>query len=262
MMKAIKEAKAHTSWTDPDEEYEDAVKRFVHAIFDRDSNAEFLTDVDRFVHRVARAGLWNALARTLLHLTVPGTPDTYQGDELWNYALVDPDNRRPVNYQHRREFLRELGPVNADAEARAAVLSRLADDPADPRLKLLIVRQALRVRRAMPELFAAGDYLPLTATGACADHLFAFARRRGTEAAITVVPRLVIPLVRGERRRVTGDAWGDTRVTVPPEMADRVWRSVLTGRETRAERHAEGGGAIDLSALFAQLPLDLLVSAG
>jgi (1->4)-alpha-D-glucan 1-alpha-D-glucosylmutase len=259
MMKAIKEAKTHTSWTDPDEGYEESVKRFVHAILDRDGNAEFLTDVARFVHRVAPAGLWNALARTLLQVTVPGTPDTYQGDELGNHALVDPDNRRPVNYQHRREFLAELGPADAGPEVRRRVLLELTSDPADPRLKLLILRQALHARRARAELFTSGDYLPLTAAGACADHVFAFARRRGGQAAMTIAPRLLIPLLRGDRKRVTGDAWGDTRLELPPDLAERVWRSAITGREVHVSRDADSGRLV-LSELFAELPLDLLVS--
>jgi (1->4)-alpha-D-glucan 1-alpha-D-glucosylmutase len=112
----------------------------------------------------------------------------------------------------------------------------------------------------MPELFAGGDYLPLTATGACANHVFAFARQRDGRAAITIVPRLVIPLVRGERRQATGEAWGDTRIELPADLAGRVWRSALTGREVRADAAGEGG-ALGVAGLFAELPLDLLVSA-
>jgi (1->4)-alpha-D-glucan 1-alpha-D-glucosylmutase len=259
MMKAVKEAKTHTSWTEPDEQYEESVKRFVHATLNRESNAEFLAEVARFVHMIAPAGLWNALARTLTHLTVPGTPDTYQGDELWNYTVVDPDNRRPVNYEHRREFLAQLGPLNATGDARGALLRELADAPTDPRLKLLIVRQALHARRAMPELFRQGQYVPLAATGACAAHVFAFARRHDGAAAITVVPRLVVPLLRGERKRATGEAWGDTRLTLPADLVSVAWRSALTGREVRAERGRDGG-ALGLADLFAELPMDLLMS--
>ena len=260
MMKAVKEAKTHTSWTDPDEQYEEAVKRFVHAVVDREGNAEFLADVARFVDRIALAGLWNTLARTLLHLTVPGTPDTYQGDELGNYTLVDPDNRRPVNYQHRREFLAQLGPADGSAEVRTALLRELGADPADPRLKLLVVRQALHARRGMPELFRGGDYIPLTATGACADRVFAFARRRDGQAAMTIVPRLVTVLLRGDQHAVTGRAWGDTRVVVPTELAGRSWRSALTGRTIRGEAGADGD-TFELAELFADMPIDLLTAS-
>ncbi|MDQ3998090.1 MAG: malto-oligosyltrehalose synthase [Gemmatimonadota bacterium] len=261
MMKAVKEAKTHTSWTDPDEEYEGSVSRFVHAILDREDNPEFLGDVARFVNAVARAGQWNAIARTLVHLTVPGTPDTYQGDELWNYTLVDPDNRRPVNYDHRLAFLADVTLNAKTPEARATLVRDLGRTPENPRLKLLIVRAALHTRRAMPALFREGEYVPLAATGAYADRVFAFARRHGGEAAITIVPRLVMPLLRGERKQVTGEAWGDTSLGLPAELAAHSWRSALTGREIGIDRGADGG-ELRLAGLFVDLPLDLLSASG
>jgi (1->4)-alpha-D-glucan 1-alpha-D-glucosylmutase len=251
MMKAVKEAKTYTSWTEPDEKYEESVTRFVHAILDRETNAEFLGDVARFVDTIARAGMWNALARTLVHLSVPGTPDTYQGDELWNYTLVDPDNRQPVNYDQRRALLAELEGGGW----------RVEGGDFDPRLKLFVVRQALHARRAMPALFREGDYVPLAATGAYADRTFAFARRRGGEASITVVPRLTIPLLRGERQGVTGDAWGDTRLVVPPDLAALTWCSALMRRVVRLGEGADGA-TLSLAELFADLPLDLLTTTG
>jgi (1->4)-alpha-D-glucan 1-alpha-D-glucosylmutase len=259
MMKAVKEAKAHTSWTDPDEHYEESVKRFVRAILDRKGDATFLQDVARFVHTIARAGMWNSLARLLIHYTVPGTPDTYQGDELWNYTLVDPDNRRPVNYEHRLAYLAELAMKGATADARAVLLRELACAPEDPRLKLLVVRQALHSRRSLPSLFRDGDYAPLAATGTCADHVFAFARRHGEQAAITIVPRLTMPMLRGERKQVVGEAWGNTRLQLAADLAGRTWRSAITSSEIRAERTADGG-TLGLSRLFADLPIDLLLA--
>jgi (1->4)-alpha-D-glucan 1-alpha-D-glucosylmutase len=258
MMKAVKEAKTHTSWTDPDEEYEASVKRFVRAVLDPRTDSPFLADVARFVHAIAPAGVWNALARTLIHLTVPGTPDTYQGDELWNYTLVDPDNRRPVNYDHRLAYLAELALNEKTPDGRAALIRDLARAPEGPRLKLLVVRQALHARRTMPAVFREGEYLPLAATGACADHVVAFARRHGGAAAITIGPRLMIPLLRGERKQVTGEAWGDTRLRLPADLATMTWRSALTGDEVRAERDANGG-SISLAGLLAELPIDLLI---
>jgi (1->4)-alpha-D-glucan 1-alpha-D-glucosylmutase len=258
MMKAVKEAKTHTTWTDPDEEYEESVKRFVRAILDPKADSPFLQDVARFVHAIARAGIWNSLARVLIHYTVPGTPDTYQGDELWSYALVDPDNRRPVNYDHRVAYLAELAMNEKERATRDALLRELACSPEDPRLKLLVVRQALHARRSMPSLFRDGDYVPLAATGTCADHVVAFARRDGAEAAITIVPRLTTPLLRGQRKQVTGEAWGDTRLLLPADFATMTWRSALTGRELRAERDT-AGASISLAALLAELPIDLMI---
>jgi (1->4)-alpha-D-glucan 1-alpha-D-glucosylmutase len=261
MIKAVKEAKTHTSWTDPNEEYEESVKRFVRVVLDPRTDAPYLADVARFVHAIARAGLWNALARTLIHLTVPGTPDTYQGDELWSYTLVDPDNRRPVNYDHRLAYLAEIALNENTPDGRASLIRDLARTPEDPRLKLLVVRHALHARRAMPTLFREGEYVPFAAAGTCADHVVAFARRHGAQAAITIVPRLVVPMLRGERKQVTGEAWGDTRLALPPDLAGMTWRSALTGREVRAERDA-AGGSIRLAALLSDLPIDLMIAGG
>jgi (1->4)-alpha-D-glucan 1-alpha-D-glucosylmutase len=258
MMKAVKEAKTHTSWTDPDEEYEQSVKRFVHAILDPKTDSPFLRDVAGFVHAIARAGLWNSLARVLIHHTVPGTPDTYQGDELWNFTLVDPDNRRPVNYDHRLAYLAELALSEREPETGASLVSDLARSPEDPRLKLLVVRQALHARRSMPALFREGEYVPLAASGTCADHVFAFARRHGADASITIVPRLTMSLLRGERKQVTGEAWGDTRLVLPTDVASHTWRSSLTGRAVHAEP-AASGGVLRLAGLLTELPIDLLV---
>ena len=255
MLKAVKEAKTHTSWTDPDQEYEDSVKRFVHAILDPKADSPFLQNVARFVHTIAHAGLWNSLARVLVHYTVPGTPDTYQGDELWNFTLVDPDNRQPVNYEHRLAYLAEPALSEKSTDGRAALVRDLARSPEDPRLKLLVVRQTLHARRSLPALFRDGDYMPLSGTGACADHVFAFARRQDGEAAITIVPRLTVPLLRGEGQQATGEVWGDTRLILPPDLATHAWRSALTGREVRAE-----GNALGLARLLVDLPIDLLVT--
>jgi (1->4)-alpha-D-glucan 1-alpha-D-glucosylmutase len=259
MMKAVKEAKTYTSWTDPDEEYEESVKRFVHAIFDTKSDSPFLHDVAHFVYTIAHAGLWNSLARVLLHYTVPGTPDTYQGDELWTYTLVDPDNRQPVNYEHRLAYLAELAMRDKQGEGRSGIIRDLARTPEDPRLKLLIVRQLLQTRRANAQLFREGDYVPLAATGSCADHVFAFARRKGASAAVTIVPRRTMTLLLGERKQATGDAWGDTRVVLPNDLATVTWRSALTGREVHDERDGSGGH-LRLSGLFVDLPVDLLIN--
>ncbi len=259
MMKAVKEAKTHTSWTDPDEEYEQSVKRFVHAILDTRADSPFLHDVAGFVYAIARAGLWNSLARVMLHYTIPGTPDTYQGDELWTYTLVDPDNRQPVNYEHRLAYLAELAMRDKQGDGRSAVVRDLARTPEDPRLKLLIVRQLLQTRRAMPQLFGEGDYVPLAATGSCADNVFAFARRKDANAAVTIVPRRTMTLLRGERKQATADAWGDTRIVLPNDLAAVTWHSALAGREVHVERDGSGG-MLRLSDLLSDLPIDLLIT--
>ncbi|NYJ03218.1 (1-_4)-alpha-D-glucan 1-alpha-D-glucosylmutase [Nocardioides thalensis] len=191
--KAMREAGDHTTWTDPDEAYESAVHAAVDAVFASDDVQRVLGDL---AARVDGPGRSNALAAKLVALTMPGVPDVYQGSELWETSLVDPDNRRPVDFDHR-----------------AAVLAGTADDDAAPKLRLS--RAALTLRRDRPDLF--GGYAPVAATGAAADHALAFDRG----GAVTVVTRLPVGL---ERRR----GWGDTVLDLP---AGR-WRDVLTDRAT------------------------------
>ena len=191
--KATKEAKRHTSWIDPVPAYDDAVRAFVEGVLTDD---EFVADLDAFVRPLLDPGWTNALAAQLVKLTAPGVPDIYQGTELWDLSLVDPDNRRPVDYDRRRALLAELeGMSRADAWARR--------DEGLP--KLLVTRDALHLRRRLPDLFAHGAYEPLAVTGAAAAHVVAF--ERGGRVA-TIVPRLPITLARA-------GGWRDTAVDLP-----------------------------------------------
>jgi (1->4)-alpha-D-glucan 1-alpha-D-glucosylmutase len=197
--KATKEAKQHTSWTDPDPDYDERVRRFAEGTL---GDRTFLDDLEAFVAPLVEPGYVNALAAQLVKLTAPGAPDVYQGTELWDWSLVDPDNRRPVDYDLRRRLLAELdGGLGADECWKRA-------DEGLP--KLLVTRTALRVA-------AEGDYEPLAATGAAADHVVAFARGGRT---VTLVPRL--PL-----RLAARGGWGDTAVRLP----GGAWRDALTGTE-------------------------------
>jgi (1->4)-alpha-D-glucan 1-alpha-D-glucosylmutase len=191
--KATKEAKQHTSWIDPVPAYDDAVRRFVSGVLD---DEEFLADLDSFVRPLVDPGWVNALAAQAVKLTAPGVPDVYQGTELWDLSLVDPDNRRPVDYERRRRLLAEL-----DELTPAEVWARR--DEGLP--KLLVTRDALHLRRRLPEVFAGGSYEPLPVTGAAADHVVAFCR--GGRVA-TVVPRLPLTLARA-------GGWRDTAVELP-----------------------------------------------
>ena len=251
MLKAAKEGKARTTWTDPNEPFEAALKKFIErTLLDA---PDFLADFAQFAAHVARPGLWNTLSRTLLHLTVPGVPDIYQGDELWTFALVDPDNRRPVDYDLRRAALAQLEAVGAEHTGHVAELLRT---PEDGRVKMHIVREVLRTRREHHELFDRGEYLPLRAVGSERDSVVAFARVRGADAAITVVPRLVAGLV-GERAAPTGGiVWGDARLELPDSIGSRRWRCALSGRLVSS---APGNG-LPLGAILASLPVALLMA--
>ena len=243
-LKAAREAKTRTSWVAPDGEYERALTDFVSAILEPGEDAPYLPDVARLVSRVASLGARNSLARVAIHLTAPGTPDLYQGDELWNFSLVDPDNRRPVDYDGRSSALQELG----DFEAR------LAGGPIDlheARLKLWLTQRLLCLRRGQAELFRRGDYHRLTASGPRAGHIVAFARTFEEHQSITIVSRLMP----GMKREQEPDWWRDTVVHLPQEMSVTQPRSALLPIELRAE-----GDAVAAAQLFAKLPVVVLVS--
>ncbi|HXE79367.1 MAG TPA: malto-oligosyltrehalose synthase, partial [Vicinamibacterales bacterium] len=201
MVKALREAKRNSSWLNPRPAYEDAVAAFVRAILDPEQGAAFLADFHPLAERVAHAGIWNSLAQTTIKIAGPGVPDFYQGTELWDLNLVDPDNRRPVDYAARCRMLEEL---TADGEAPPSD-ERLADLIAgrlDARIKLYTIHRALGTRRKASRLFGEGRYLPVDSAGTRHAHVFAFARvlddttpGDGQRVAVAVVPRLTAALV-------------------------------------------------------------------
>jgi len=259
MLKAEKEAKVHTSWINPNEAYDRALQEFVRAVLTESERNAFLADFAPMQRRVAFFGQWNALAQTLLKLTSPGVPDIYQGTELWDFSLVDPDNRRPVDYDRRRALLAALR-ERADCPDRGGVaLARdLLETSDDGRIKLFVVSRALDFRRAHDALFTNGDYLPLDARGAKADHVCAFARTADGETAIVVVPRLVVGLTGGKERPPLGaDVWGDTWIALPPDHAGRRYRDLFAGEELTVTGR-DGTPALPLATLYAHFPVALL----
>src|SRR5207302_5606337 len=149
-----------TSWINPNEAYDDAVRQFVARILDEKQSGLFLSDLRGFQRRVSHFGLLNSLAQTLLKIALPGVPDTYQGTEVWDFSLVDPDNRRPVDYARRREMLRDLQVSVAAAGPRLPELAReLTATKEDGRIKLYVTYRSLHCRREQPALFTTGEYL-------------------------------------------------------------------------------------------------------
>jgi (1->4)-alpha-D-glucan 1-alpha-D-glucosylmutase len=257
MRKAMREAKTHTKWTEPNEEFEKAVERFTKVLLDGDEGRTFREELADLVQRVTRPGLWNALARTLVHLTAPGTPDMYQGDELWNFALVDPDNRRPVDFQRRAELLGELERRFADDAARDRLLREVIQRPEDGRIKLLVTTRALHTRCEHEAMFSRGEYRVLDGSGLHAEHVFAFARLGPDgEAAVTIVPRLTVSLATEGEPPLGAQTWSETTLALPPELTDRRWRSALDGRDVSGE----GGAALRVGDALARLPVALLVA--
>lgn len=229
MEKAAREAKEHTSWTQQNREFEEALRQFIRGIL---GSREFVVDLEAMVARVHRAGHSNSLAQTLLRYTAPGVPDTYQGGELWDYRLVDPDNRTPVDYGVRREMLRELQAGLTPEE----VLRR--EDSGLP--KLWVTHQALMLRRNHPEWFGReADYEPLMSTGVKAEHLIAFVR---AGRVATVVSRWPIRL---------GDSWAGATIPLPAGQ----WKNILTGDDVN-------GGPVRVQPLLRRFPVALLVRDG
>ncbi len=229
MLKATREAKQKTSWTVNNAEFEDALHQFIDAVM---RYAPFVTALEQFVDEVKDAGRLNSLAQTLIKHTAPGVPDLYQGAELWDLTLVDPDNRRPVDYVLRTKLLREIHRL--PAAGLAAEVMRRADEGLP---KLWTIHQALCLRRERPESFGAqADYSPLTAEGTKARHVIAYLRG---DSVATIVPRLVATL---------GGAWGETSVELPPGR----WTNRLTGG-------AMAGGKVALREAVRDFPVALLV---
>jgi (1->4)-alpha-D-glucan 1-alpha-D-glucosylmutase len=253
MLKATKEAKVNNSWTNHRPEYDDAITGFVERVLAAPADDPFHEEFRRLHRRLVRVGRLNAIAQQFLKIACPGVPDIYQGTESWDLSLVDPDNRRPVDYDQRRAMLEEV--AARCGEDRVGFARELIGRPDDPRLKLFVTTSALTARRAAPGLFRDGAYVPLDVVGPRARHVVAFARTHEGRIAIAVAPRLVAALV-GDR-----DAWRDTFITFPDEVAElidgRVVRDVFTNAPRRAIAR-EGGTAFAVPELFADFPLALL----
>ncbi|MBK6631423.1 MAG: malto-oligosyltrehalose synthase [Betaproteobacteria bacterium] len=254
MVKAVREAKAHSSWINVNVDYEAALAAFVQALLAPGEKNLFLADFAPAATRLARFGLINGLSQALLKLTSPGVPDLYQGCELWQFNLVDPDNRRPVDYAQRARMLAELKALaDAPREAWPQRLQPLVARPEDGRIKLYLTWRALRLRARWADLFRDGDYLPLAVDGTAAEHLCAFARCHDGRAVVVVVPRLLARLY-GNLDPAAPAPWGNTRIALPREPAASAWHNALTGQTHAA---GESLAAADLLGAF---PVALLAS--
>ncbi len=253
MLKTMREAKVFTSWLNPSEPHEQAMSRFVETVLSP-NNIAFRRDFVEFASRVARYGVFNSLAQLAIKIGAPGVPDFYQGTELWDFSLVDPDNRRPVDYSARRALLDALPDPQAGGTAAAA---ELLAHPEDDRLKLFATTTMLRARRAAHELFRCGRYEPLPVHGSLRDHLFAFARVHGPQQAIIAVPRLVATL-KPDGEAPLGETWRDTRIAVP-EDAPRCYRQVFTG-SCASVVEADGRRWLRAADALADFPIAFLES--
>ncbi|HEX4572320.1 MAG TPA: malto-oligosyltrehalose synthase, partial [Dongiaceae bacterium] len=244
LVKALREAKLRTSWLEPNEDYEQACLAFLGGVLDRRRSRGLIEDIASFLREIAPFGMLNGLAQTVLKLTAPGIPDIYQGTELWDLSLVDPDNRRPVDFARRREIL------SASPEA----WKELLDNWQDGRVKLRLLAGLLALRRDMPGLFAEGSYEPLTVSGLAARHVFAFRRRQGHRVMIVALGRFFARLAGRTKALPIGEAWASTHLLLPPN-ADAFYCDALTG-----QRVASARSRLAVDRLFERLPVAVLTN--
>ena len=258
MNKAIREAKVHTSWVNPDYEYEEAMRRFVAGVLNRSEAKDFLDDFLSFQRRIAQYGMYNSLAQLLLKITAPGVPDFYQGTELWDLNLVDPDNRRPVDFTLRQTALATFQSAGDSVQARQALLKDLLAHRADGRIKQWLTTQGLRYRREHAGLFQQGEYVPLQVLGSKREHLFTFARIHEDQAVVVVVPRLLAGVIEDPTALPVGErVWGDTKVTMPSWKEGSPYRNVLTGRQS-VTIPEESRQVVMASEILAECPVALM----
>ncbi|MDE1182072.1 malto-oligosyltrehalose synthase [Paraburkholderia sp.] len=247
-LKALREAKLHTSWFAPNEAYENACRAFLFDILAPQRRDGFLQQLSDFVKRIAPVGAVNSLQQTLLRMSSPGVPDLYQGTELWDFSLVDPDNRRPVDFAQRNAWLTEAPPSDFLPEWHSG------------RVKMAVVQRVLALRAHLPRLLCEGVYVPLTVHGEHASSVIAFARRQSGTWAVVVATRLAAGLM-GDASgvpHVDPDRWGDTAIELPDELKSRALFDWLSP----AERKVDGDARLYLRDTLKTMPIALLVEEG
>jgi (1->4)-alpha-D-glucan 1-alpha-D-glucosylmutase len=251
-VKALREAKRRTGWTLPSDPYESACADFLAACLDPDRPARVGHEIAAFAARLALPGAINSLSQTALRLTSPGIPDLYQGTDYWDFSLVDPDNRRPVDWEAREASQRANAPPD-----------QLLSHWRDGRVKQALIGRVLQFRERAPALFGAGSYVPIEAQGPCADHVFAFARIHEGRAAMCVVTRLSARLLNGsDTPLVPASAWAGTNIVVPRHLVTRRCADVLLSREE--EQLGQAGtapvldGTLAVSDVLAKFPVAVL----
>ncbi|MBN1507554.1 MAG: malto-oligosyltrehalose synthase [Sedimentisphaerales bacterium] len=248
LIKAVREAKTHGNWLRPDEQYEAGCRQFVERILARSPGNPFWADFLPFQREISEYGVYNSLSQTALKLTCTGLPDFYQGSELWDLSLVDPDNRRPVDFQKRAHLLQE---VVSCREGGPGPYHGLQDGC----IKLFLIHRGLQVRRENRDLFDTGDHLPAFVTGTRAQHVVAFFRSRdATHYALVVTPRFLTSVIRPGEMPVGRQVWDDTRIRLPAQSPSH-WRNVITGQDLRAS------GEILVGDALATFPVAIMVGS-
>jgi (1->4)-alpha-D-glucan 1-alpha-D-glucosylmutase len=263
MVKAMHEAKINLSWINPDQEYVEAVSKFIRQVLTPGAPGKnsFLRNMGEFLPAVQFFGAINSLSQTLLKITSPGVPDIYQGTEMWDFSLVDPDNRRPVDFNLRREALNSVKGRAAEGLSSSSLAAELLANFQDGHIKLFTTLRAMEFRSRNQELFRTGGYIPLEVTGEKRDHVVAFAREYQSpldgehRAAIVAVPRFAYTLMKGRIAAPVGDVWGETAIQITPNTP-HLLENIFTGEAIEVTNRR----TILCRQLFSAFPLALLAS--
>jgi (1->4)-alpha-D-glucan 1-alpha-D-glucosylmutase len=257
--KAAREAKVNTSWMSPNEAYEEGLLSFISAILQQTPGNLFLKDFRKFQKKISHYGMYNSLSQTLLKIASPGVPDFYQGTELWDFRLVDPDNRRPVDYEMRIKMLAEIK-GRESAEGPLKIIAELMEKWQDGRIKMFLIYKALQFRGANQLIFENGEYLVIEAKGQKAANVCAFALRSESMTVLVITPRFLTelaPMI--GQRQFNDEVWADTHVVVPIDEAGTKYRNVFTGEGVTAINH-DGQTGLRLAEVFRYFPVALLVT--
>ncbi len=246
--KALREAKINSNWTAPNADYETATKQFANLLLDK--HGAFWKTFEPFHQKIALYGIVNSLSALLLKFTCPGIPDTYQGTEFWDLSLVDPDNRREVDYEQRLQVLQRI----SDEQDSERFVERLWENRTDPAIKVWLLHRLLKLRQQHVELFAEGLYIPLQVTGKHKAHVLAFARRHGQQWILVAVPLQLALLCKKQGKTIEDVDWGNTRIGLPAECPKR-FNNILSRKEVKLD------GSVAVSELFNTLPFAILQAA-
>lgn len=251
MVKAVREAKVHTAWIKPDSTYEDGLRAFIEAVVDEQRNREFFELFRPFVRNVSFYGMLNSLSQLMLKLTLPGVADIYQGCELWDFSLVDPDNRRAVDYTVRAAMLQQIR-LQMQQDSGACIRACYQDLDSG-RIKMFLLHRLLQARADFPELFAQGDYIPLKVQGRAHNNLCAFARTSGGLSMVVLVPRFYTALSAIAVLPLEGNCWGDTVLQIPYKLQGEVVE-FISGRPLQL------GSTVAIAEVLGNFPVALLIS--
>lgn len=250
LVKSLREAKIHSSWLEPDKEYEKASTSFVEDILNPSVKNQFLKDFLSFQRKVVHYGILNSLSQTIIKITSPGTPDFYQGTEIWDLNLVDPDNRRPVNFEKRKRMLQDI--KSKVEKGTSSLIEELLSNPEGGKVKLFLILMTLKTRGENPQLFQKGSYIPLEGQGKFKEHIISFARVYREKWIVTVAPRFLTDLIdKGEFP--LGQVWEDTEIPLP-ENSPSFWENTITGEKIKSKK------ALPVKETLQKFPVALIIN--